>query len=294
MCALDLSKIKSRLESLKTTNTKSKHMWKPNRGKNVIRIIPYKFQPDNPFVELLFHYGINDKTYLSPATFNRPDPIVEFANKLKKSGDKEEWKEGRKMEPKMRVYVPILVRGAEQEGVKYWGIGKQVYQEILSFISDPDYGDITDIRTGRDLVVDFKTPEDTGKSWGESSIRCKPNQSVAFDPADQVVKDSIKNQVDILTFWPELSYDELAKVMDEWLNAPADGAAPDAAAGSVPADDDEPAAPKSPIAAAKAAAAAATTTAPASATIEAAATPAPKPTAKAVADEFDDLFNNKS
>lgn len=291
--ALDLSKVKNRLESLKTTNTKAKHMWKPNKGKNVIRIIPYKFQPDNPFVELLFHYGINNKTYLSPSTFNRPDPIVELSNKLKKSGDKEEWKEGRKLEPKMRVYVPILVRGAESEGVKYWGMGKQVYQEILSIISDPDYGDITDVRTGRDLVVEFKTPEETGKSWGETTIRCKPNQSVAFDPSDAAVKDSVKNQVDILTFWPELSYDELAKVMDEWLNAPAEGASPDSA-GAVPSDDDEEApAARAPIAAAKAAAASKPATAPASATIEASSTPAPKPSAQAVADEFDELFNSK-
>ena len=301
--ALDLSKVKNRLESLKTNNTKAKHMWKPNKGKNVIRIIPYKFQVDNPFVELLFHYGINQKTYLSPSTFNRPDPIVELANKLKSTGDKEEWKEGRKLEPKMRVYVPILVRGAEQEGVKYWGMGKQVYQEILSIIADPDYGDITDVRQGRDLVVEFKPPEETGKTWGETTVRCKPNQSVAFDPSDAVVKDAVKNQVDILTFWPELSYDELAKVMDEWLNAPADGST-EGTAGAVPTDDDDetPAPQKSPIAAAKAAAAAAkaatstqpATTTPAtppSATIEASATPAAKPTAQAVADEFDELFS---
>ena len=295
--ALDLSKVKNRLESLKNTNTKAKHMWKPNKGKNVIRIIPYNVQADNPFVELLFHYGINQKTYLSPSTFNRPDPIVELSNKLKKTGDKEEWKEGRKLEPKMRVYVPILVRGAEQEGVKYWGMGKQVYQEILSIIADPDYGDITDVRNGRDLVVEFKPPEETGKTWGETTIRCKPNQSVAFDPSDAVVKEAVKNQTDILTFWPELSYDELTKVMDEWLNAPTEGST-DGAAGSVPSDDEDEQPTKSPIAAAKAAAAAAKVVtpaaAPASATIEASAAPAPKPNAQAVADEFDELFSSKS
>ena len=35
------------------------------------------------------------------------------------------------MEPKMRTYVPILVRGAESEGVKFWGFGKQVYTELF-------------------------------------------------------------------------------------------------------------------------------------------------------------------
>ena len=40
------------------------------------------------------------------------------------------------MEPKMRTYVPVLVRGKESEGVKFWGFGKLVYQELLG----DDYG----------------------------------------------------------------------------------------------------------------------------------------------------------
>ena len=48
------------------------------------------------------------------------------------------------MEPKLRTFVPILVRGQEGEGIKFWGFGKTVYQEILGYIADPDYGDITD------------------------------------------------------------------------------------------------------------------------------------------------------
>ena len=50
----------------------------------------------------------------------------------------------------------MIVRGEENEGVKYWGFGKTVYQELLSII-DPDYGDISDPVSGRDVVVEFKT-----------------------------------------------------------------------------------------------------------------------------------------
>lgn len=217
--ALDMSKIKDRLEALKSTGNKSTSLWKP-QGKSVIRIIPYKFNPENPFIELLFHYGVNNKTYLSPASFNRPDPIVEFANKLKKTGDKDSWREGRKLEPKMRTYVPVLVRGEEEQGVKFWGMGKTVYQEILAIIADPDYGDISDLKTGRDVAIEFKTAEETGKSYPETSIRVKPNQTSAFDPANKVIMEKFKNQKNILELFPELSYDELAKVMDEWLNGP--------------------------------------------------------------------------
>lgn len=216
--ALDISKIKSRLNSLSNTNQKSNLLWKPNPGKQEVRIVPYKFQPDNPFIELKFHYNLNGKTYLSPDSFGRPDPIVEFAARLKRSGDKEEWKLARKLEPKMRTFAPIVVRGEEHEGVKFWGFGKQVYQELLSIMSDPDYGDITDLANGRDIVVEFKTAEETGKQFPETSIRVKPNTKPAVDPTNKELLEKIASQTKILDLFPELSYDELKDVMNNWLH----------------------------------------------------------------------------
>ena len=72
---------------------------------------------------------------------------------------------------------PVVVRGEEGQGVKFWGFGKTVYQELLSIISDPDYGDITDQVSGRDVIVEFKTIEETGFSFPSTSIRVKPNQT---------------------------------------------------------------------------------------------------------------------
>lgn len=212
---MDISKVKQRLNSLKNKDRKSDLIWKPAPGKQVIRIVPYAHNDENPFIELKFHYNLNGKTYLSPDTFNKPDPIVEFANKLKKSGDKEEWQFARKLEPKMRTFCPIVVRGREKEGVKFWGFGKQVYQAILSYIADPDYGDITDPATGRDIVVEFQTAEQTGKSFPETTIRPKPNQSPAVDDD---LKDLLNDQTDILDLFEVPSYDDLKVAMDAWLN----------------------------------------------------------------------------
>lgn len=221
---LDINKIKSRLNSLNNTNQKSNLLWKPVPGKQEVRIVPYKFSPDNPFSELKFHYNLNGKTYLSPDSFGRPDPIVEFAARLKKSGDKEEWKMARKLEPKMRTFAPVLVRGEEHEGVKFWGFGKQVYQELLSIMSDPDYGDITDLANGRDIVVEFKTAEESGKQFPETTIRVKPNTKPAVDPTKKDLLEKISNQTKLLDLFPELSYDELKSAMDQWLH-PEDGEA---------------------------------------------------------------------
>jgi hypothetical protein len=116
---------------LQNTQRKSDSLWKPTPGKHQVRIVPYKFNKDNPFIELYFHYNVNNKTYLSPQSFNRPDPIVEFADKLKRMGDKEDWRAAKQMEPKLRTFVPVIVRGEEGEGVRFWGFGKTVYQETL-------------------------------------------------------------------------------------------------------------------------------------------------------------------
>ena len=240
--ALDISKLKSRLNSLSNTNQKSNLIWKPKPGKQVVRIVPYKYEPDNPFIELKFHYNINNKTYLSPDSFGRPDPIVEFSNRLKKTGSKEDWQMGRKMEPKMRTFAPVIVRGEEGEGIKFWGFGKQVYQELLSIISDPDFGDITDLTGGRDIVVEFKTAEG-GASFPETSIRVKPNVSVAIDPKNAQLLDALKSQVNILDLFPEFSYEELKEVMDKWLNPDAESAetvVPTTSATSPTDDDDAP------------------------------------------------------
>ncbi len=273
---LDLNKIKARLDALKTTSTKSNSLWKPSPGKSVVRIVPYAHQPENPFIELLFHYNMNNKTYLSPASFGRPDPIVEFADKLKKSGDKEQWKEGRKLEPKMRTYVPVLVRGQEAEGVKFWGMGKQVYQELLAIIADPDYGDITDLKNGRDITVEFKTAEECGKDFPETTIRVKPNQSVAFDPTNTEVREKVKNQKNVTELFPELTYEELVGVFNTWLNAGSeDGAEP------TPAATAEDHATTDPVVA---------TDKTVSATAKAAVkTPA---STQDIANEFDDLFKS--
>lgn len=228
--ALDITKIQSKLKDLSNaSNPKSKMIWKPTPGTKVIRIVPNAQTPDNPFVELKFHYNMNGKTYLSPDTFNRPDPIVEFSNKLKSTGDKDEWKLGKRFEPKMRTYVPIIVRDEEELGVRFWGFGKRVYEQLLSIIADADYGDITDLRTGRDITVEFKSAAEANKDYPETSIRVKPKQTTAVDPTRKDLIDKIKNQPNIFDVWPELSYDELKAVMtaalhptDEEAGEPAD------------------------------------------------------------------------
>ena len=215
--AINIDAIRGRLNKLQNTQKKSDNLWKPTPGKHQVRIVPYKFDKDNPFIELYFHYNINNKTYLSPQSFGRPDPIVEFADKLKRMGDKEDWKAAKQMEPKLRTFVPIIVRGQEGDGVRFWGFGKTVYQEILGYIADPDYGDITDPQSGRDLTIQYISAEEAGASYPTTQLRVKPSQTPLAESADSVQK-LLENQTEITDLYSELSYDELKDVLEGWLN----------------------------------------------------------------------------
>jgi hypothetical protein len=220
--ALDINAIRSRLNKLQNTQRKTDALWKPTPGKHTVRIVPYKFNRDNPFIELYFHYNINNKTYLSPQSFGRPDPIVEFADKLKRMGDKDDWKAAKAMEPKLRTFVPVIVRGEEGEGVRFWGFGKTVYQEILGYIADPDYGDITDPTSGRDLTIEYKSAEQAGTTYPTTTIRVKPSETPLSEDTDKATS-FIESQTEITDLYSELSYDELKSVLEGWLNPTAEG-----------------------------------------------------------------------
>ena len=213
--SLDLDAIKAKLTQLNKTDDRKNNLWKPQPGKQTIRIVPYVHRKENPFLEMYFHYDIAKRSMLSPITFGNPDPVVEFAEKLKKTGDKDEWVMGRKIEPKMRTYVPVIVRGKESEGPKFWGFGKTVYSELLGIISDADYGDITDLMNGRDITVEF-IPAEGSERFPKTSIRVKPNTSAATEDKD--VASKIMNQPEITDIFPEPTYDELEKALQEWMN----------------------------------------------------------------------------
>jgi len=218
---MDLDAIKSRLNQLQNTQTNA--FWKPQPGKSQIRIVPYKFDKNNPFSELFFHYSlVPNKTVLSPLSYGRPDPVQQFADKLKSTGNKDEWIQGKRIEPKMRTFVPVVVRGEENEGVKFWGFGKAVYQELLGIIADPDYGDISDSTTGRDIVVERQTPAEAGNQYGKTTIRVKPNVNALSDDSDLLTK-LLEEQPELKELYQEPTFDELKAHLSNFLN-PSDNA----------------------------------------------------------------------
>ena len=120
---MDLNAIKQKLDSLnKQSNYKKgsgKNLfWKPSVGKQVVRVVPNKYNKDFPFTEMMFYYVIGQRVMASPQNWNEKDPIQEFTKQLRTTNDKENWRLAKKLDAKTRIFAPVVVRGEESEGVK--------------------------------------------------------------------------------------------------------------------------------------------------------------------------------
>lgn len=223
--AINVQKLAGRLKEFDEEAKRSeasKHLWRPGEGIQTVRIVPYKFNPESPFIELKFYYRLAGKNYLAPCTFGKPDPILEFVETLRASGVQTQRDLAKKLEPKPRTYAPILVRGKEDQGIKFWGFGVTVYKSLLKLITDPEWGDITSLTEGNDIKVEFhkesKKKSKDGKSFPETTIQAVPRKTPVVDPTRPDLIQKVKEQIDILTIWTLPDYADLKVVMDKFLN----------------------------------------------------------------------------
>ena len=225
---MDINQIKNRLNSLQNKKggsqnkeERAKNFWKPAVGKQIIRVVPSKFDKSNPFKEVYFHYGVANRSMIALTNFGEKDPIVEFASQLRKSSEKDNWQLAKKIEPKMRVFAPVIIRGEEEKGVRLWEFGKETYLELLSMVADEDIGDFSDIYEGRDLTIETVGPEVTGTKYNKSTVRPRTKITPLSDNSAQA-KMWMSEQPEILALYKKYEYDEMKGILLTWLNPEAD------------------------------------------------------------------------
>ena len=221
---MDLNKIKSRLDNLnqasKPKQTEKKDYtlvyWKPKaEGKYQIRFVPSKINKDNPFQEIFMHYGVGKYPIVALTNWGEDDPIVDFTKKLRKSSESENWRLAKQLDPKMRVFAPVIVRGEEDKGVRLFEFSKTIYMELLSIADDEDYGDFTDINQGFDFVVNATKVQD--RPGFALSVRPKPKQTPLSSDASQITT-WLENQPILLEERYKYTYDKLKEELQNFIS----------------------------------------------------------------------------
>ena len=216
---MDLNAIKAKLDALNNNGQQrektdySTIFWKPQLGKQTVRLVPSFFDPTMPFKELKFHYGIGKYPMVALSNFGKQDPVEEFVKELRKTSDRDNWSLAGKISPKTRIFAPVVVRGEEEKGVRLWGFGITIYKALLALIADEDIGDITDVINGWDLVVE----QQQGNPYPETSVRIKPKQTALSDDNDKV-ETWLKTQPDPSDVHTQYDYDFIKKQLQNHLN----------------------------------------------------------------------------
>jgi hypothetical protein len=240
---MDLSFVKQKLEANANKGGSrekidyTKIFWKPKAGKYQIRIVPNKFRKEWPLREIQMHYGFSKGPILALSNWGEADPISDFAQKLRKSADKEDWQLANKISPKTRYFAPVVVRGEESAGVRLWEVGKLVNDQLMGIAADEDYGDFTDITDGRDFTVEAVEDVVAGRKGIKCTLRPKVKSTPISEDGEFVTK-ALDEQTDILSINRKYTYDQLKDVLQKWLS-PEDETATEATPTVASTDDED-------------------------------------------------------
>lgn len=159
---INLDAMREKLATLRGEGTSSDNVfWRPSDGDQDIRIVPTA--DGDPFKEMWFHYNIERGGFLCPKrNYDEACPVCEFASQLWREGvdnnDDGSKKAAKNLFVRQRFFSPVMVRGEEEKGIRVWGYGKTAYENLLTLVLNPEYGDITDTEAGTDLTMTYGKP----------------------------------------------------------------------------------------------------------------------------------------
>jgi hypothetical protein len=221
---MNLDAIKKKLESMQKTsnggsnNSSNVKRFKPTIGKQTVRVVPFKYNKEFPFTEMKFYYGIGSKKVIaSPLNWGEKDPIAEFAKQLRGTNDKENWRLAKKLDPKTRIFAPVIVRGDESEGVQLWEFGKEIYEAFLQMAADEEVGDFSDIMSGRDIKLVTVGPESTGTAYNKTTIAPSMKMSALSDDS-KLIEKWLEEQENPKDMYKPLPFDTIKQALQEWLS----------------------------------------------------------------------------
>ncbi len=168
--------------------------WSPKSGDNLIRILPPSPRESSKlfYRKVSVHYGIEGiGLVFCLQNWGQKCPVCSLIEKMKKLESVDIVNLTKRISANDRYLINIVPIDGESLSIKQWLAPKTVRLELLRVMLDSDWGDITDLHAGRNLVIEKR--EKVGTKYIEYGIRPKPNVS-----AIQIAAESIPSFTEIL------------------------------------------------------------------------------------------------
>lgn len=157
------SKKKDRLEALreKLQNTNlgggsRTQYFNAQEGENQIRVMPEVGNMGFFWQEVGVHYFPDKRKCYCPRIFSEGElacPICELVSDLYKAGDDDSREFASNLGVSRRFWINVISRDDEGAGPQIYTAPVSVFAYLSTLINDPDYGDITNVYEGTDVVV---------------------------------------------------------------------------------------------------------------------------------------------
>lgn len=166
--------VKDLIESMKNDKDRPRKFWSPESNKEgnfPIRILPrIKDKGEKLFY---FHHRVHwinnvayeclrqDVVYGKDGKVHESEkcPVCDFVQKLYNTSERgtEEWDLAGRLKAQDRYIYRIVVRGTDDETKPvFYEAGKTIQEILFHIIAESDFGNITDLKNGRDFLLDKK------------------------------------------------------------------------------------------------------------------------------------------
>lgn len=192
-----LAKLQKKLTETDVGGGGGEGFWSPPEGDSVIRILPEVGDMDFFFQEVGQH-RLPDGEYIKCPNFTSSDeydcPICELVSVLWKGSD-EDKDLARSIKVNKRYWMNIVVRDKDDDGGDtgtgpyIFTPGVTIFRAVVNLINNPDYGDITDLEEGTDLILS----KSTGKEKWDVDYQLVARR---YDSPLHTDEDQIENWLD--------------------------------------------------------------------------------------------------
>lgn len=192
---VNVDKEREKLEEIRKGGTR---FWKPKEGASLIRILP-PYSGEDWYKETWSHFGIGvDRKPIACARrlLDEPCYICDQVDELRKSEDPRDVELTTQIAARRRVFYNIIDLDDIESGVQIFSSGVTIFKDLLMYVADPDWGDITDPEQGYDIVIDRAgTGIDT-----KYNTRAKKNPTPLIDPGLLDELRDLDDMVEILDY----------------------------------------------------------------------------------------------
>ena len=226
--ALDLEFLKKEYEEALRQSSGSGEFWAPKEGMNLIRLLPPKEGKKVFYKKIGVHFGLlgSKMEFCPKESLDQRCPICELVDKLYKMNTPGAVELVGKLKVKRRCVLNVLPLDTENISVLPYVAPITVYKDILGIIMIPDYGDITDPKSGRNVVIEKIIPGGQ-KIQTEYKVIPKPDRTSIKDISllskiidlDEFVKSKVKSY-DVLAqalLGEDNDVEELDDLVDKYL-----------------------------------------------------------------------------